>query len=181
MPNQFETAILDAAVSAQKFHIEMAFGYYLKYSNESYLQNYIAIEVFKKHRFPTYIDASPKRIYEQPDLPSGIRFDLVFWFKSGYRPKAIFEIKRAWNKTPIINDVQKILDYRNENDDPDVTGYVLYYTHDDAQIISDRFRRVNDTMRNQLSIHGLTHPVEDYIFSDYNPPWGFALFRCCPR
>ena len=39
MPNQFETAILDAAVSAQKFHIEMAFGYYLKYSNESYLQH----------------------------------------------------------------------------------------------------------------------------------------------
>lgn len=178
MTNKFEKAILDAAVSAQEFHIKMAFGYHLQFSNESFLQNYIAIKVFNKHRFPTYIDASPKRIYEQSDLPSGIRFDLVYWFKNGYRPRAIIEIKRAWSQTPIIDDVQKILNYREENDDPYVAGYVLYYTDGDAQFILDRFNRVNDTMRRQWGAHGLTHPVENYIFSEYDPPWGFALFRC---
>ena len=82
MPNQFEKALLDAAVSAQAFHKKMAWGSYLTYSHESYLQNYIAIKMNEKRgkrfRYPVYIDATPKKIYEKDEWPSDIRFDLTF-------------------------------------------------------------------------------------------------------
>jgi len=184
MPNGFEKAILDAAVSAQEFHIEMS-GYYLWYSHESYLQNYIAVKVFGNQGFYTYVDASPKKIREGSDSiskrpPKKIaqRFDLVFWHKTKNQPKAIVEIKRAWNQTPVINDVKKISNYITKKDAGGATGYVLYYTHDSTQLITNRFNRVNDTMRNQLDLHGLTHPVDSYICKSADLPWGFALFRC---
>lgn len=185
MANKFETAILDAAVSAQEFHIKMTDGYYLWYSHESYLQNYVAIEVFENQGFYVYIDASPKKIREGADSiskrpPSNIsqRFDLVFWHKTKNQLRAIVEIKRAWNQGPVIKDVEKLLGYITKKDAGGATGYVLYYTHDDAQVITDRFNRVNDTMCNQLNLHGLTHPVDSYIRKSGDLPWGFALFRC---
>ena len=190
MPNQFEKAILDAAISAQRFHIKMTSGYYLWYSHESYLQNYVAVEMFRKQGFYIYVDASPKKIREGSDSiskrpPGNIaqRFDLVFWHKTKNQLKAIVEIKRAWNQTPVIKDVKKLSGFITKKDAGGATGYVLYYTHDDtqdmdAQVIIDRFNRVNDTMRNQLSLHGLTHPVDSYIYKSDDPPWGFALFRC---
>ena len=190
MPNEFEKGILKAAISAQKFHIKMTAGYYLSYSHESYLQNYIAIKIFKNQGFYISVDASPKKIREDSDAiskrpPSKFaqRFDLVFWHKTKNQAKAIVEIKRAWNQTPVIKDVKKLLGYITKKDAGGATGYVLYYTHDDtqnmdAQVIVDRFNRVNDTMRNQLSLHGLTHPAHSYIYKSGDPPWGFALFRC---
>ena len=184
MPNKFEKAILDAAISAQRFHIEMS-GYYLWYSHESYLQNYIAIEVFENQGFYIYVDASPRKIREGSDSiskrpPSNVaqRFDLVFWHKTQNQLKAIIEIKRAWNQTPVIKDVKKLLGYITKKDAGGATGYVLYYTDGDAQVIINRFNRVNDTMRNQLNLRGLTHPVDSYICKSDDPPWGFALFRC---
>ena len=35
------------------------------------------------------------------------RFDLVFWFKSKDEVKVVLEIKRAWRKRPIENDINK--------------------------------------------------------------------------
>ena len=117
---------------------------------------------------------------KRPPSNTTQRFDLVFWRKTKNQLKAIVEIKRAWNQTPIIKDVETLMGYISKKDAGGAAGYVLYYTHHDrdTQVILDRFNRVNDTMRNQLNTHGLSHPVEDYIFSEYNPPWGLALFRC---
>lgn len=89
-------------------------------------------------------------------MPSHIRFDLVFWWKNGDKPRALVEIKRVWNKEPILADVNKIINYRDEYDDQ-VAGYVLYYTdtaekesvQKATQIIIDRFNRVNDTMHDE--------------------------------
>ena len=190
MPNQFEKAILDAAVCAQKFHIKMTGGYYLWYSHESYLQNYIAIETFKRTKFYCYVDASPKKIRADSDSTSkrppgnnAQRFDLVFWHKTKNQVRAIVEIKRAWNQGPVVKDVRKLLDFLPKKDAGGATGYVLFYNHDDTpnmdgKVIADRFNRVNDTMRNQLNCHGLTHPVDSYIRKSGDTPWGFALFRC---
>ena len=184
VPNRFEEAILNAAISAQRFHIEMS-GFYLWYSHESYLQNYIAIKVFENQRFETYVDASPRKIRESSDSISkrppsndAQRFDLVFWRKARNQLKAIVEIKRAWNQTPVIKDVKKLSSYIAKKDAGGATGYVLYYTHGDTKLIINRFNRVSDTMRNQLNLHGLTHPVDSYICKLGEPPWGFALFRC---
>lgn len=186
VPNKFETAILKAAVSAQKFHIEMTGVYNLRYSHESFLQNYIAIEMFKQKGFYVYVDASPKKIHEDADSvsrrqpKSDKRFDLVFWQKTKNQVRAIIEIKRTWYQGPVIKDVGKLLDYIPKKDAGGAAGYVLYYTtNNDKQLIIDRFHTANDTMRNKLSLHGLTHPVDSYIFQsgdDFRS--GFALFRC---
>ena len=185
MPNKFEKAILDAAVSAQEFHIKMTEGYYLSYAHESYLQNYIAIKIFEKTGFYAYVDASPKKIRadsdsisKRPPGNSAQRFDLVFWHKTKNQIRAIVEIKRAWDQGPVIKDVKKLLGYIPKKDAGGATGYVLYYTHNDTQLIIDRFNRVNDTMRNRLNLHGLTHAVDSCVCTSGDPPWGFALFRC---
>ena len=83
----------------------------------------------------------------------------------------------------MINDVRKVSNYLKNKDGREVAGYVLYYTHDDtkngigAQVIINRFNRVNNTMRDERRLHGLTHRVDSYICDSYDPPWGFALFR----
>ena len=56
-PNKFEREILKAAVAAQKFHIKMTGGQYIWYSHESFLQNYIAIQLFKKTDHCVYIES----------------------------------------------------------------------------------------------------------------------------
>ena len=121
-PNKFEKAILDAAWNAQKFHIEMTGGEYLWYSHESFLQNFIAIKMFKNKKKAghyVYVDASPKKIRESSDSASEEdekdsrqRFDLVFWFKSKNEVKAIVEIKRAWKKNSVMDDIYKLWEYR---------------------------------------------------------------------
>ena len=184
MPNQFEKALLDAAVSAQEFHKKMAWGSYLTYSHESYLQNYIAIKMHEKHGHPVYIDVTPKKIYENDEMPNNIRFDLAFWWKGGDKPRALVEIKRAWSMPPVIKDVNKIINYRDEYGDQ-APGYVLYLTgtiekkevQDAVELIKRRFKKVNDTMRAELDLCGLVHSVDSYIYESGNHAWGFALYR----
>ena len=201
-PNKFEKAILDAAIAAQKFHIEMTGGQYLWYSHESFLQNFIAREMFmnKDMGHCVYVDPSPKKIREWLDSPSNKgpknlrqRFDLVFWFKSGKnRVKAIVEIKRAWEKNSVMDDIYKLWEYRKTEGDQDIDGYVLYYTdhrrkdrwkRKDSKFIQDRFCEVDKeikegTGRDKQNV-GLRHRPNDYICNpDEDDPWGFALFRC---
>lgn len=196
--NQFEKAILDTAMSAQKFHIQMTGGQYLWYSHESFLQNFIAVNLFKTTGHCVYVDPSPKKLREssasaskRPPKNLRQRFDLVFWLKSEDRVKAIVEIKATWEKNPVIKDVIKVSKYLESRDGQEVTGYVLYYTDhgrnkrwkgDDSRFIYDRFRNVEiymqEKFRNKASI-GLRHNLADYICDDENAdPWGFALYRC---
>ena len=176
MPNQFEKALLDAAVSAQEFHKEMAFGYYLDNSHESYLQNYIAIEMFKECSYPVYIDASPKRIFEDNELPGNILFDLAFWWKGGEKPRALVEIKRTWaDKNKVLDDVKKIINYRNEYDDL-VAGYVLWYSYGKVQTIISKFNEMHGIICNEPDFPG-PGLIHSHICESGNPPWGFALYR----
>lgn len=173
MVAKFEERLLDAAISAQEFHKEMAFGYYLDNSHESYLQNYIAIEMFKGHGYPVYIDASPKRIFEDENLPGNILFDLAFWWKNGEKPRALVEIKRTWaDKNKVLDDVNKIINYRSEYDDQ-VAGYVLWYSYGRVQTIINKFNEMHDIIRTDFP-PGLIH---SHICESGNPPWGFALYR----
>ena len=72
MATKFENQILDAAVAAQRFHIDMTGGQYLWESHESFLQNFIAFQFakfdskgkFKRNGYCVYIDSSPKKIRE---------------------------------------------------------------------------------------------------------------------
>lgn len=197
-PNQFEKAILDAAMSAQEFHIEMTGGQYLWYSHESFLQNFIAVRLFETTDHCVYVDPSPKKIREssasasrKPPKSLRQRFDLVFWLKSEDRVKAIVEIKATWGKKPVIDDILKVSNYLKSGDGRGVQGYVLYYTDhsrnkrwkgNDRRFICNRFRNVENDMqkmfRNKANC-GLRHKLADYIYDEDNAdPWGFALYRC---
>ena len=199
-PNNFEQAILDAAWKAQKFHDDMTDGLYLGYSHESFLQNFIAIEVFKNKKKAghyVFVDASPKKIREwavpaSKKPPKYRRFDLVFWFKSKNEVKAIVEIKRAWEKSSVMGDVNKLRKYRDTKDGQNIRDYyVLYYTShsvtdkrkgEGRELIEGRFSEVDKeikkgTRQNKQSV-GLRHGPYDYIHPDKDDPWGFALFRC---
>ena len=203
-PNQFEKAILDTAVAAQEFHIEMTGGLYLPYSHESFLQNFIAIEMFenkKKAGHSVYVDASPKKIWEgaasagkKPPKNLLQRFDLVFWLKSEDRVKAIVEIKETWGKKPVMDDIDKVSEYLKTKDGQDIHGYVLYYTDhgrkdrwkgQDSKFIQARFCKVEKEIKEGIGQIrqrvGLRHRPDDYICDPKDKdwrPWGFALFRC---
>ena len=187
--NKFEKAILDAAIAAQEFHIEMTDGLYLPYSHESFLQNFIAIEMFKNTEHCVNVDASPKKIREfaasagkKPPKNLLQRFDLVFWLKSEDRVKAIMEIKETWGKNPVMDDINKVSKYLKTKDGQDIHGYVLYYTDhgrkdkwkgQDSKFIQARFRKIEKEKKVELR-NTYIHDPKD---KDWDP-WGFALFRC---
>lgn len=188
-PNQFEKAILDAAVAAQKFHIEMTDGHYLWYSHESFLQNFIAITMFKNKKKAghyVYVDASPKKIRESSDS-SGEGdedqrqwFDLVFWFKSKNEVKAIMEIKVTWGKNLVMKDIYKLSKYLTE-DSRNIHGYVLYYSDHkgkDKRVIQDRFSEVEEEIKKVIGQKRQKVELRDSrIHKPRNgDPWGFALF-----
>lgn len=197
-PNDFEKEILGAAFAAQRFHLKMTGGQYLWYSHESYLQNFVAVELFKKTSHCVYIDPSPKKLREssassskRPPPNVKQRFDLVFWLKSDARVKAILEIKVAWGKKPVMDDIRKVSTYLNTKDGQGVTGYVLYYTDHrrnkrwkgkDSRFIGDRFKSVDEevkSMRGRDRTAGLRHGLFDYVCDRKNEdPWGVALYRC---
>ena len=159
-----------------RISLKMAWGYYLDNSHESYLQNYIAIEMFREQCYPVYIDASPKRIFEDDEMPGNILFDLAFRFKGGDKPRALIEIKRTWaDKNKVLADVRKIIEYRNQYDDQ-VTGYVLWYTHGRVHTIINKFNKMHDIMCNEPDFpgHGL---LDSHICESGDPAWGFALYR----
>ena len=196
--NNLEKAILDAVKKAQEFHIDMTGGLYLGYSHESFLQNFIAMKMFKNTDHCVFVDPSPKKIREwyasagnrpPKDMNLRERFDLVFWLKTQDRVKAIVEIKVTWRKKPVMDDVHKLSQYLNTKDGQGTRGYVLYYTdkkrksEKDNKIIQDRFCRVDKEIKEGIGRDkqnvGLRHGSADYIYAPKDDdPWGFALFRC---
>ena len=190
MSTKFERAILDAAVSAQEFHMDMTGGQYLWESHESFLQNYIAFRFakfdakgrFRRNGYCVYIDSSPKKIreglhkaYSGRTPMKGKRFDLVFWFKSKDEVKAILEIKRAWTKKPIECDIAKVTNFLRSAMASNVrAGYVLHYT-------DCRSNRDNVITRNFEKLAGVSGcMLVDYCVegSGEEHRWGFALYKC---
>ena len=190
MPTKFERAILDAAVSAQEFHIEMTGGQYLWESHESFLQNYIAFRFakfdakgrFRRNGYCVYIDSSPRRIrkglrnaYPGKTPKSRNRFDLVFWFKSKDEVKAILEIKRAWMKSPIESDIEKVTDFLSKAMARNIAaGYVLYYTDCRSNrdtVITKRFDEIAGVSGCRLVDCCVKGSGADHR-------WGVALYRC---
>ena len=177
----------------------MTDGEYLPYSHESFLQNFIAIELFKKTNHWVYVDPSRRKVREQitntgrKPRPESLkqRFDLIVWPKTGYGVKAVLEIKETWGKQPVLGDVKKVHNFLKTYSGRGAAGYVLYYTDksrvvgrksDEAGTIGARFERVNIEMRDIVgtnNLAGIRHGLTDYVYNRKNQdPWGFALFRC---
>lgn len=195
MPNKFEQSILNAALKAQRFHIDMTGGWYVWYSHESFLQNFIARELAADYR--VNVDLSGKKLRNavrprgRPPNPYSLqqRFDLIVWSKTTAKVKAVIETKIGWNKAPVLRDVKKVQEFRNLAHGKDAAGYVLYYTDKirsrkgskwDRKTLADRFVRIHDNMRANLGIqYGIRHEPSEFVFTHkIDDPWGFALFRC---
>ena len=102
---------------------------------------------------------------------------LFFWLKTDEEVKAIVEIKRAWGKKPVMDDIYKLWEYRKTKDGRTIRYYhVLYYTDhsrkdrwkgEDSKFIQDRFCKVDKeikegTGRDKHNV-GLRHRPADYI------------------
>ena len=102
------------------------------------------------------------------------RFDLVFWFKTKDEVKAVLEIKRAWTKKPIEDDINKVTQFLSKRISGNAAGYVLHYTDckkNDEKQIKKRFNTINGISGSELvdsRIGGL----------EGQHSWGFALYRC---
>ncbi|MCY3627489.1 MAG: hypothetical protein OXG88_07610 [Gammaproteobacteria bacterium] len=199
-PNQFEKAILDAAREAQYFHMDMTDGWYLSYSHESFLQNFIAFELFNKTDHWVNIDPSRKKIRQEIGTygrrPGSQllqqRFDLVVWKKSSLGVKAVIEIKIKGGSERVLQDVNKVRGFLKTTHGQKAYGYVLYYTDKkrsktgigtegrDLQFIGSRFTKIDENIRpHSRSQTGLRHRATDYVqIHELDDPWGFALFRC---
>ncbi|MDE0093476.1 MAG: hypothetical protein OXO49_03120 [Gammaproteobacteria bacterium] len=194
-PNKFEYSILTTALNAQRFHIDMTGGWYVWYSHESFLQNFIARELASDYRLN--VDLSRKRLRNavrprgRPPNPESLRqrFDLIVWSKTTAKVKAVIEIKIGWSKAPVLRDVIKVQDFRKTAHGRDAAGYVLYYTDKirskkgnewDRNTLADRFVRIHDSMRANLRVQfGIRHEPSDFVSThEFDDPWGFALFRC---
>ena len=117
-PDTFEQSLLNAAVSASKFHIKMTRGEYLWKSHESFLQNYIAIYLHSEMGNSLSIDYSAKNIsrrdasFKSQSNEKIQRFDLVCWEKEDWhKVKSIIEIKQWRGPKDVFKDAIKISEY----------------------------------------------------------------------
>lgn len=201
-PNKFEHSILSAACRAQEFHIKMTYGASLAYSHESFLQNFVAIELFRETGHWVNVDPSRHKVQNlltnvgrkpKPEILRQ-RFDLIVWPKVNSGVKAIIEIKETLSTPPVLRDVEKVSKflYTSTVIGKRAAGYVLYYTeHSNEKMnakrtIRRRFDRVHKEMRSKKragSQTGIRHDSEKYVSleedsQDVQWGWGFALFRC---
>ena len=196
-PDTFEQSLLNAAVSASRFHIKMTRGEYLWKSHESFLQNYIAIYLHSKMKYSLSIDYSPKNIsrrdsrFKSQTDEKNQRFDLVCWEKEvRYKVKAIIEIKKWRGPKDVFNDAIKISEYFLASGLKGL-GYVLFYQDfkrdsnrpELARVnIEKKFNKVHSYLRAEApnsSHNRLVHGVGDYICDNngQSDPWGVALYR----
>lgn len=177
----------------------MTNGSYLWESHESFLQNYIAVQLFQSHRYCMNIDCSPKRIRSKGATKSRktkmdkSRFDLVCWMKSNRtKVKAIIEIKVWRTANAVIEDAVKISKYFRTQKSIKCSGYVLFYQDrkrdpnkpgEALRFIEKRFENVEKTAKTKKELGGyscdLVHDKRAYIIDPDSQadPWGFALYR----
>ena len=193
-PNNLEQIIIDAAKSAQRFHIKMTDGEYVSFSHESFLQNYLALQLFIKTRCRVNVDPSKRKIREgtgsrgRKPLDMQSRFDVVLWKISTEQLKAVIEIKQVRGSNPVLDDIRKVSDFLKTSSGRGASGYVLYYTDQsrmkkwngkDARFIRKRFKVVEEKMHNIVEHDRRVGLRAQYVCDKTElDPWGFALFRC---
>lgn len=192
--NALEKTIMNAAKSAQKFHFKMTNGEYVSFSHESFLQNYIAIQLFKETHYCVNVDPSKQKIRNEMGLggrkPLDIqkRFDIVLWKKTILAIRAVVEIKQSWTKDPVLKDIRKVSKFLNTSGGERASGYVLYYTDHrrkewwngrDVKFIRDRFQVVVEEIPRIVERDRSAELRAEYVSNKKaEDPWGFALFRC---
>jgi hypothetical protein len=132
--NQLEKAIIDGTRTAQKEYQKMTEGWWLSHGPESFIEHAVAIKV-ARIGFSVYPEASPKKIRLDLKAPPrgrpaknlGQRFDIVVWYKTTNKIRAIIEIKRAWSIRSLRGDRTKVANFLRQKRGAHA-GYLLAYT-----------------------------------------------------
>ncbi|MBK6361419.1 MAG: hypothetical protein IPH64_00955 [Comamonadaceae bacterium] len=134
--NNFEKSLMAAARKTFVDYEKLTGGWWLMHGPESFLQNGIALDLRKQADILVYPECSPKRVKADhnivkigrpPKTSQQQRFDLVTWWKNG-TPRAIVELKLAYDIRPIRKDAEKLLEFRKEARDVFRSGYLLVYS-----------------------------------------------------
>ena len=98
----------------------------------------------------------------------------MFWFKSKDAVTAVLEIKRAWKKKPIENDINKVTKFLGAKIAGNAAGHMLHYTDcrkNDEKQIKKRFSPVDGISGSKM----VDCRIEG---SEGQHSWGFALYGC---
>ena len=121
--NKLENCIINGVPKIQRLYNKVSDGWWLYHAPESFIQSHLALHIAHNGEFCVYPECSPKRWKASVSRGNGTkprgrpfsahnkkRFDLVIWRKSGKRPRAIVEIKRAVYASPLVEDAGKIVE-----------------------------------------------------------------------
>ncbi|WP_145960679.1 hypothetical protein [Acidiferrobacter sp. SPIII_3] len=192
----------------QRLYNKVSDGWWLYHAPESFIQSHLALHIAHNGEFCVYPECSPKRWKASVSRGNGTkprgrpfsahnkkRFDLVIWRKSGKRPRAIVEIKRAVYASPLVEDAGKIVDYGKEAQFFGIrTAYILAYSearqngkkaprHSGTKKLEQRFKAWSENLREECGdkatvkcVGWEAHEPRD---QDDKPKWswGVALYR----
>lgn len=205
--NGLEETILSSVEKVQDEYEYVSDGWWLYHAPESFIQSHLASRIARKGEFCVFPECSPKRWKDSVNEEDGAkprgrpfsahntkRFDLVIWFKSGKRPRAIVEIKRATNVSPLLADVKKILKYKKEAQSFGIrTAYILVYSeakrntkrapfHSGRKKLEKRFKEWEDALVEKcdgkaVSCVGVRAHEPQGQDRDWQWSWGVALYR----
>jgi hypothetical protein len=183
--NELEKAILDGALYAEDLYDKMTDGCWLSHAPESFLQNILAWQIFKKTEHVVYVDASIRKLQYDLDQPRrgrppiyfGRRPDICVWYKSENRIKAFVEIKLATDRFgPVNRDANKVMRFVKHRHA--AYGYLLIYSEADGEKgevkLSNRFR----TWAAELGPRWML--IDPRVSSAEKVASGFGLFRFAP-
>lgn len=171
--NSLENALLIGTRRAQQAYQKTSGGWWLSHGPESFIQAYLAQYIARTRGFDVYPECSPKRWKESvagpvfPGRPPKIndhqRFDLVVWTKSGKKPRAVVELKRAYGKRGIVRDAKKVWAYRKEALRYRFhTAYLVVYSEardsdkrhiDSKDTLDNRFQQWEKTVNEAIGPH----------------------------
>jgi len=178
--NKLEKALLDGAVEAQEQYIRVSGGWWLWHGPESFILPYLSERVADEG-FVVYPEKSPKKIDAElgvvkrgkPPKNIGERFDLVVWYKSKDEVRAVVEVKRAQNISPVRSDFTKVQKHLSQG--VSSKGYLLVYSEargdDRRSKLIERFKHWSDETDTWM----VGYRVDEEDDGEWS--WGFVLLR----
>jgi hypothetical protein len=204
MSNDLEKAIIRSAKKAHGEYHRITGGYWLMHGPESFLQNFLAIDISRTQNLDTNIfpECTPTRLKREfdkkhigrpPAVNNQQRFDIVFWWKQRPHPRALLEIKLTNSRQPVVDDAEKLRSYKKEAARLQIRhGYLLVYSEARRNVNINRQTAGADTLFKRFTnweteLKQSNHPFilvdRPFVAEEETPlqgsqwSYGFGLYR----
>jgi len=200
-----ERKILDFACGAFNRYHDMTGGGWLSETHESFLQNFVAIEISDALDRYVGVDESPNRIINasegerrgKPRNDGNKRFDIVVWStnkkankkggKKSYQVMSLIEVKKSHSGvaySALEKDAAKITDFAKNKVVNVKSGYLLVYIEwskfgDNRRLKNQINKWVNKVKGNKMPLVGSKQMDHHWYDEDNDKTWwcGFMLIR----